>query len=571
MNGNAGLMATRSDRGSGHPCNPIDPVTPSSPSGAVAYSHLEIEATAPGKPLVILCTDGDRRTRRAYEALRLPDCNRVLLRPAGKGWFHDGVPGLGTTIEEAATSLRRMIEALHPSQVVTFGASTGGYAAIVFGSLLQADLIVALSPELQLMQPGSRSAKDLTEPPRKFGDLLPHLQDRKPGSVWLVASEAEIIELHGAVRAAALPAVHAVALRNTPHLCTALLGDGESCLPVLEAAVAEEQMPPIADAGDLLNDRKAVDAAYEAHTLLIEKNAAEAERYATQAAERRPDWPLAQHLRGRALSLLGRDTEAEVAAGQAAVLDPMQAPFQYHHGLALARLGRFAEAAVAQRAAIEHGHVGPWAHHHLGVALQRSGDFAGAEAAHRTATERSPKAPLFQHHLAIALTALERLAEAELAARKAVSLNVENVDYLRQLARILRAQGRKDEAAEMLKEVEALDPTDEPPAHVAADEPPAPAKKKQPEPSIELPASVAEILARVPGPDAENADFLRQLADVTRAQERKDEPDAEPPTEAPAAAAAEEPPAPADEAPKPDPMIDLPPSVAAILARVPKR
>ncbi|HEX2114974.1 MAG TPA: hypothetical protein VHM01_11270, partial [Alphaproteobacteria bacterium] len=376
-----------------------------------------------------------------------------------------------------------------------------GYAAIVFGSLLQADRIITLGAELQLMLPGSRSAKDLANLPRKFADLLPHLQDRKPGSVWLVASEAEIVELHGAVRAAALPAVHAVALRNTPHLSASTI-DAAWC-PVLESALAQGAMPSIAGAGDLLNDRAAIDAAFEAHCLLIEKRGAEAERHAAQAVARRSDWSLAQHLLGRALSLLGRDIEAEAASGQAATLDPTQALFFHHHGLALARLGRFAEAAGAQRAAIERGYHGPWAYHHFGVALQRSGDPAGAEAAYRVATERRPKAPLFHHHLAIALTALDRLAEAELAARTAVALDGENGDYLRQLARILRAQGRKRDADETFKQAEAVDPAGTSPTDISGDEAPAsrdatPARELAAEPPIDLPASVAEILSRVP-------------------------------------------------------------------------
>ena len=552
-------------------------MTSSTSPGVVAYSHLEIEAAAPGRPLAILFADSDRPARPSYASLRVKGCSRILVRPASKAWYHTGVPGLGTTLEQAAAALGKIVQTLKPSHVMTFGASTGGYAAIAFGSLLQADRIVALSAELQLMLPGSRSAKDLSGPPRKFGDLLPHLHDRKPGSVWLVATEGEIVELHGAVRAAALPSVQAVAVRNTPHITARSVDADDSWMPLFAAALnPQDQMPAIDNDGDLLNDRTAIDAAFEAYSLLNEKRAAEAERYALQASERRPDWPLAQHLLGRVLSALGRDTEAETAAGQAAALEPTQASFQYHHGFVLARLGRFPEAAEAQRAAIEHGYPGPWAHHHLGVALHRSGDHAGAEAAHRTATERSPKAPLFQHHLAIALTALNRFAEAELAARAAVSLNVENGDYLRQLARILRAQGRKDEAAETLKQAEAIDPTDVPQPRVEAEEQ-APVAKSQPEPPFELPPSVAEILARAPAPQDEDADYLRKLAQITRAQERTDEPKAEEPKmevpagEAPAAAAPEEPPAPAEEAPaKAEPSVHLPPSVAAILSRLPR-
>jgi Flp pilus assembly protein TadD len=461
----------------------------------IATSHLEIDATGPGRALAILFGDSERRARRPV-SLRDFDGNRIVLRPASKGWYHDGVPGLGKSIEETAASLRRIIDALQPSQVITIGAAMGGYGAVVFGCLLQADRIVALSAELQLMLPGSRSGKDLTAPPRKFGDLLPHLQDRKPGSVWLVASEAEICELHGAVRAAALPSVQAVALRNTPHLTSRSLDSGEA-RALLAAAGTPGATPPTMDAaGDLLNDRTAVDAAFEAHTLLLEKRGADAERHAAQAVNRRPDWPLAQHLLGRASALQGRDGDAEAAAARAAALDPTQALFRHHHGVVLARLGRFAEAADAQRTAIDGGYQSPWAYHHLGVALQRSGDIAGAEAAHRTASEKRPKSPLFHHHLALVLSALGRVAEAELSARTAVALDEENGDYLRQLGRILRAQGRAEDAEEIFKKAESVDPAGASPAEIATEE--TPATEPAAEPPVDLPASVAEILSRVP-------------------------------------------------------------------------
>lgn len=466
---------------------------PSASNGVIACSHLEIEATGAGRPLAILFADSERRTRRPA-VLGAFRGNTVLLRPAGKTWYHDGVPGLGKSIEETAESLRQIVDALQPSQVITIGAATGGYAAVVFGCLLQVDRIVALSAELQLILPGSRSAKDMSAPPRKFGDLLPHLQDRKPNSVWLIASEAEICELHGAVRAVALPSVQAVALRNTPHLTIRSLDSDETCALLAAAAAKDASLPTMASAGDLLNDRTAIDAAFEAHTLLLEKRGADAERHATQAVSRRPDWPLAQHLLGRAFALQDRDSEAADAAARAVALDPAQAPFRHHHGLALARLGRFAEAADAQRAAIENGYRSPWAYHQLGMALQRVGDLAGAEAAHRTACEKRPKNPLFQHHLAVALTALDRLAEAELAARMAVALDEQNVDYRRQLARILHAQGRVEDADEMLQQAEAVDPTGSAPAE-SADETPVAAPA---EPKLDLPASVLEILSRAP-------------------------------------------------------------------------
>jgi pimeloyl-ACP methyl ester carboxylesterase len=61
-------------------------------------------------------------------------------------WYHRAIPGLGRHVDEVADSLRQMIQAIQPSQVITIGQSMGAYAAIMFGALLQVDRIVAFGP-----------------------------------------------------------------------------------------------------------------------------------------------------------------------------------------------------------------------------------------------------------------------------------------------------------------------------------------------------------------------------------------------------------------------------------------
>lgn len=70
--------------------------------------------------------------------------NRILVRDTSNAWYHRGIAGLGTHVDEVAATLRSLVRSVRPSEVTTIGQSMGGYAAVLFGLLLQVDRIVAL-------------------------------------------------------------------------------------------------------------------------------------------------------------------------------------------------------------------------------------------------------------------------------------------------------------------------------------------------------------------------------------------------------------------------------------------
>lgn len=80
---------------------------------------------------------------KKLEATSGQPLNRIMVRDCQNGWYHWEIPGLGQHVDEVAANLKSMIEAIQPSKVITIGQSMGGYAAIMFGTLLQADLILS--------------------------------------------------------------------------------------------------------------------------------------------------------------------------------------------------------------------------------------------------------------------------------------------------------------------------------------------------------------------------------------------------------------------------------------------
>ncbi len=72
--------------------------------------------------------------------------NRILVRDPSNSWYHRGIPGLGTHVDEVAGTLRGLIQSIRPNRVITIGQSMGGFAALLFGTLIGADRIISFGP-----------------------------------------------------------------------------------------------------------------------------------------------------------------------------------------------------------------------------------------------------------------------------------------------------------------------------------------------------------------------------------------------------------------------------------------
>lgn len=74
------------------------------------------------------------------------DVNKIYMRDLSQTWYHSGLPGISKNIDETAFFLRRKIGESDTNKVVVLGNSMGGYAAILFGLLIKADIVHAFSP-----------------------------------------------------------------------------------------------------------------------------------------------------------------------------------------------------------------------------------------------------------------------------------------------------------------------------------------------------------------------------------------------------------------------------------------
>jgi hypothetical protein len=84
---------------------------------------------------------------------------RMFVRDLRQAWYHEGVEGAGETITEMAESFAHVIGQHEFDRLVVTGISAGGYAALLFGTLLGADVVVAFSPQT-VIDPDAMAAMD---------------------------------------------------------------------------------------------------------------------------------------------------------------------------------------------------------------------------------------------------------------------------------------------------------------------------------------------------------------------------------------------------------------------------
>lgn len=104
------------------------------------------------------------------------EVNKIYLRDLDQAWYHAGLRGISGSIDETASFLRRKIEESGAKKVVLFGNSMGGYAALLFGFLLNADLVHAFAPHTRITRlEHVRNKKQLRKVhetyPEKYFDL----------------------------------------------------------------------------------------------------------------------------------------------------------------------------------------------------------------------------------------------------------------------------------------------------------------------------------------------------------------------------------------------------------------
>ena len=75
---------------------------------------------------------------------------RIVARDLEQAWYQRGIRDLGDDVASTVTALRALLDARGITRTVCFGNSAGGYAALQYGSLLEAHAVHAFATQTNM-------------------------------------------------------------------------------------------------------------------------------------------------------------------------------------------------------------------------------------------------------------------------------------------------------------------------------------------------------------------------------------------------------------------------------------
>ena len=109
-------------------------------------SFYEERFIEPGLPLIISFAGlGDKYEFK--KTLAHHSVNVIFLRDLSHQWYLNDLPTVGCGVSEISKFLSDRIIELKPPKVVAIGTSAGGFAAMLYGALLEVDVICVFSPQ----------------------------------------------------------------------------------------------------------------------------------------------------------------------------------------------------------------------------------------------------------------------------------------------------------------------------------------------------------------------------------------------------------------------------------------
>jgi hypothetical protein len=178
---------------------------------------------------------------------------RLFVRDPLRIWYHRGVPQIGDSIPDAAASLKGIVTEEGAERVIAIGSSAGGTAALVFGTLLDADLVLCFAPQTLLDRDWLASIGDdrwnrrlrrldeLGGADPRYGDLREALlRDRTSETAYGVhypASHAE--DVHHAKRLEGVPGMELHPHEEHAHMFVRALQNSGELEHMIRAAIGD--------------------------------------------------------------------------------------------------------------------------------------------------------------------------------------------------------------------------------------------------------------------------------------------------------------------------------------------
>lgn len=197
--------------------------------------------------------------------------NVLLINNGRNEWYQCGVPEFSISIEDTAKKIHAWAKALNCNEILTFGVSMGGYAAILFGAALNAR-VLALGFDSILRHPLSRSAdrmpKDTPIHQRKLRPLIEKSRCR----ITALTGDMDFSDLISLSRISDLPNVRSLTLRGVAHGVGRHINKYYGLAEVIRQFVENDTLPVFKEAGNISFNKELSKKIFQAHQDYVTDN-----------------------------------------------------------------------------------------------------------------------------------------------------------------------------------------------------------------------------------------------------------------------------------------------------------
>jgi hypothetical protein len=151
-----------------------------------------------------------------------PDVDFIFVKDAANQWYNRGLHGLGANLPQNIERLRELTAGY--DHLTAFGSSMGAYAGILYGNMLHAQHVVALSPQTLLRPPFPRFSSRIHR--GEYADLNEQpFQGR--AQIDIFVGEDDLFDVYQAARLKTAwgDAVHLTIVPNVAHNVVKLFDD----------------------------------------------------------------------------------------------------------------------------------------------------------------------------------------------------------------------------------------------------------------------------------------------------------------------------------------------------------
>lgn len=178
--------------------------------------------------------------------------NLLYLRVPTNDWYQQGVPGLADSHEGTISAIKLIASTYGISEIFTCGSSMGAYGALLYGVDLECD-VLALSPEIQLKLPFSRSTKMMPKNASVVYDDLRVRMKASSSTFYILTGECDPVDLYSADLVKSYVNTNIITFPKDEHTVLRTLVSNKQFLPLLWSFMDRNTLPTLEDTGEALD------------------------------------------------------------------------------------------------------------------------------------------------------------------------------------------------------------------------------------------------------------------------------------------------------------------------------